>query len=105
MFAGFLNGAIVSNLETSWLKLIRLDECLAQITPSRVASIVVPRRFDVLFGRGETISQHTGNQRAFHIVEMNRERYECASKFEKTQISDRIVPIQFKDKSLLSTLA
>ena len=50
------------------------------------ATAVVPRRFDVLLGRGKTISEHTGNLRAFHIVEMNREKYEKASRFQKTQI-------------------
>jgi hypothetical protein len=52
---------------------------------------MIPRRFDVLFGRGATIAEHTGNLRAFHIVEMNRGRYEKAGKFEKIQIADRVV--------------
>ena len=55
------------------------------------AAAVVPRRFDVLMGRGRAISAHTGNLRAVHIVEMNRERYEKATKFEKTQIAERCV--------------
>ena len=53
--------------------------------------IMVPRRFDVLLGRGSMTSQHTGNLRAFHIVEMNYERYQQAGKFEKTRISEMIV--------------
>ena len=55
------------------------------------AAAVVPRRFDVLMGRGRAISAHTGNLRCVHIVEMNLERYEKATKFEKTQIAERIV--------------
>ena len=54
-------------------------------------SIQVPRRFDVLLGRGKSSSEHTGNLRAFLIVEMNREKYERASKYEKTQIAEKIV--------------
>jgi hypothetical protein len=83
------NAFVTNHLD--WLKGRLSLESSESSSARRVSSIVVPRRFDVLFGRGETISQHTGNQRAFHIVEMNRERYERASKFEKTQISDRIV--------------
>ena len=53
--------------------------------------VMVPRRFDVLLGRGKTVAEHTGNLRAFHIVEMNRQRYEQAGKYQKTQIAERIV--------------
>jgi hypothetical protein len=63
----------------------------ASLSSSSRVTTTIPRRFDVLFGRGGTIAEHTGNLRAFHIVEMNRERYEQAGKFEKTQLADRIV--------------
>ena len=53
--------------------------------------IILPRRFDVLFGRGSRIAEHSGNLRAMHIVEMHRERYEKALKFQKTQIAESIV--------------
>ena len=56
------------------------------------SSIIVPRRFDVLFGRGN-VSDHTGNLRAFHIVHMNRHEYENADKFGKTLIAERIVKL------------
>jgi hypothetical protein len=56
-----------------------------------VSSAMVPRRFDVLFGRGPTTSEHTGNRRALLIVEMHRPLYERAGKFQKTQIAARIV--------------
>ena len=53
--------------------------------------ILVPRRFDVLFGRGQKNNNHTGNLRAAHIAEMFREKYEAAGKYEKTTIAERIV--------------
>jgi hypothetical protein len=53
--------------------------------------VLIPRRFDVLFGKGKNIAEHTGNLRAGLVVEMNRSRYEKASKFEKTQVAERIV--------------
>ncbi|CAB9531224.1 Transfer protein [Seminavis robusta] len=53
---------------------------------------IVPRRFDVLFGRGNT-KNHTGNVRAGHISDMFREKYESAGKYEKTAIAERIVTI------------
>ena len=55
--------------------------------------IVLPRRFDVLFGRGKGVSEHTGNLRVGHIVEMHRQRYEQATKYRKTEIAERIVKI------------
>ena len=69
-----------------WLKRLRVQE----MSGARVTAIV-PRRFDVLFGKGKTITEHTGNLRAVHIVEMNREMYEKSGKYEKTQIAERIV--------------
>jgi hypothetical protein len=53
--------------------------------------VLIPRRFDVLFGKGKNIAEHTGNLRAGLVVEMNRSRYEKATKFEKTQVAERIV--------------
>eukprot|EP00934_Nitzschia_sp_Nitz4_P006543 Nitzschia sp. Nitz4//scaffold44_size153857//134866//136417//NITZ4_002746-RA/size153857-augustus-gene-0.28-mRNA-1//-1//CDS//3329552232//6533//frame0 len=51
----------------------------------------VPHRFDVLFGRSRTLRVHTGNMRATHLVEMHMQEYEIASKFQKTEIAERIV--------------
>jgi hypothetical protein len=56
-----------------------------------VQNCLVPRRFDVLFGRGSHTRVHTGNLRALHLVEMQCEEYEEASKNEKTAIAARIV--------------
>ena len=55
--------------------------------------VVVPGRFDVLFGRGTKTAQHTGNLRAVHLVEMHRPQYEAADKFGKTILAERIVTI------------
>lgn len=55
--------------------------------------IVVPRRFDVLFGRGKNTREHTGNLRCSHLVEMSRPKYENANKYQKTEIAERIVSI------------
>ncbi|CAB9501769.1 tocopherol transfer protein-like [Seminavis robusta] len=55
--------------------------------------IIVPRRFDVLFGRGLQTRNHTGNLRAAHIADMFRDKYEAARKYEKTAIAARIVTI------------
>jgi len=54
-------------------------------------SILVPRRFDVLFGRGEGTRVHTGNLRAVHLVEMHFEEYEQAGRREKTAIANMVV--------------
>lgn len=55
-----------------------------------VHDAIVPRRFDVLFGRGN-VREHTGNLRACLLVDMFHEEYEKAGKFEKTQIAERVV--------------
>ncbi|CAB9521746.1 Transfer protein [Seminavis robusta] len=55
--------------------------------------IIIPRRFDVLFGRGLHTRNHTGNLRAAHIADMFRDKYEAAGKYEKTAIAERIVTI------------
>jgi hypothetical protein len=74
-----------------WIQEQQIQESSSSSSRDRIATGMIPRRFDVLFGRGASISEHTGNLRAFHIVEMNRSRYELAGKFEKTQIADRVV--------------
>jgi hypothetical protein len=56
-------------------------------------AVVVPRRFDVLFGKGAIIAQHTGNLRALHIVEMNRKLYESVDRNEKTRVAQSIVDL------------
>lgn len=55
--------------------------------------ILVPRRFDVLFGRGKNEREHTGNLRAMHICDMHWEAYEKCQKFVKTEMAEKIVHI------------
>ena len=50
-----------------------------------------PRKFDVLLGRGKTASSHTGNLRLFHIVDMNRSKYEKLGRYQKHRFSGMIV--------------
>lgn len=80
------NGNVLLANHWDWLERQRIQE-----SSGNPATAIIPRRFDVLLGKGTTIAEHTGNLRAFHIVEMNRDRYEKASKFEKTHVSERIV--------------
>ncbi len=58
-------------------------------------TIIVPRRFDVLFGRGKIAKTHTGNLRALHLCEMNYPRYESSTtgKYGKTEVAEQIVRI------------
>jgi hypothetical protein len=74
-----------------WIQRRQVQED-AELQRSKEAKTgIQPRRFDVLFGRGRTVSEHTGNLRAFQIVEMNLKPYEAAGKLEKTLIAERIV--------------
>mmetsp|Transcript_7442 Transcript_7442/g.17440 ORF Transcript_7442/g.17440 Transcript_7442/m.17440 type:complete len:239 (-) Transcript_7442:389-1105(-) len=47
--------------------------------------------YDVLFGRGKGVQCHPGNQRLRHLVEANSNRYEEASRLDKTLIAERIL--------------
>jgi len=55
--------------------------------------VIIPRRFDVLFGKSSRARLSTGTQRALHLVEMHRESYERAGKFEKTKVAETIISI------------
>jgi hypothetical protein len=55
--------------------------------------ILVPRRFDVLFGKGKREREHTGNLRALHLCDMYWEAYESSNKYGKTEVAERIVVI------------
>ena len=91
-------GNILPDNHLKWIEQRRLIESqmsstslLGDAPSSQSSLIMIPRRFDVLLGRGTRVSEHTGNLRAFHIVTMNREIYEKAGKFEKTRIAEKIV--------------
>lgn len=55
--------------------------------------IIVPRRFDVLFGKSRFAKEHTGTKRALHLVQMEFDTYERLSKFQKADVADRIMSI------------
>jgi hypothetical protein len=58
------------------------------------AFIDAPSRFDVLFGKGKALREHTGNVRANRLVAMYRPKYEqAADKYDKTDIAKRLVNI------------
>jgi len=54
-------------------------------------TIITPRNFDVLFGRGRDTREHCGNLRCAHLVEMHQQEYEQCTKTEKTELAKRIV--------------
>ena len=68
-----------------WLQIRKTNEEEEQSYPDGTPasnSLIVPRRLDVLFGRGKTAREHTGNLRAAHIVDMHRQEYEAAGKYK-----------------------
>jgi len=83
------NGILSLEWHKEWLKVCRTQE----ESESTKDGMIIPRRFDVLFGRGKNTREHTGNLRAAHLVEMHQREYEKAGKFEKTEIAERIVSI------------
>jgi hypothetical protein len=59
-------------------------------TPT-LKAFTAPHRFDVLFGTGYTLREHTGNVQANHLVASYRPKYDKAAKQEKTNIAWHIV--------------
>lgn len=64
-----------------------------KVRTSSETPIVVPGRFDVLFGKSKRERESTGNLRALHLVDLNQDKYESANKFEKTEVAEKIVNI------------
>jgi hypothetical protein len=56
-----------------------------------VKRIIIPGPLDVLLGRGKPLQKHDGNLSYHFVVEGYHERYEQASKLDKTQIAKTIV--------------
>jgi hypothetical protein len=54
---------------------------------------IAPNHFDVLFGVGKTLAEHTGNMHANHLVASYGPKYDKADKQEKTDITWHIVKI------------
>lgn len=78
-----------------WLEIRKSQEekMASNKTEEEPSPVVVPHRFDVLFGRGKVSKRHTGNLRALHLVNMWQKKYDEAGKYEKTIISEKIVHI------------
>lgn len=78
-----------------WLKMLRSQEeaVATSISEHTEDSVIVPRRFDVLFGRTRQAREHTGTLRALHIVEMHFETYEALGKYQKTDVAEKILSI------------
>jgi len=55
------------------------------------SSDVIPTEFDILFGRGKSFQNHSGNVWLRGLVDENLERYDAASKREKTAIANDIL--------------
>lgn len=83
------DGKLNLTYHKEWLQVRRAQE--TQGCDASMGEVLLPRRFDVLFGRGKSSREHTGNFRAMHLVEMHRHDYEKAGKLEKTEIAERIV--------------
>ena len=83
-------GNVLTENHSEWINNRRIIEEKNRLDfQNKISMVLIPRRFDVLLGKGKLISESTGNLRAFHIVAMNRERYEKAGKFEKTHIAEK----------------
>lgn len=80
------NGALSLDYHKEWLNIRQRQEEREERN-----GIILPRRFDVLLGRGKYTREHTGNLRATHLVELHRSEYEQAGKFAKTMIAERIL--------------
>lgn len=81
------NGTLSLEWHREWLNVRRTQEESA----STKDGMIIPRRFDVLFGRGRNTREHTGNLRAAHLVEMYQTEYEQANKWGKTAVAQRML--------------
>lgn len=52
---------------------------------------IIPKKYDVLFGRGRNTREHCGNLRCALFVEIHQQEYESGSKIEKTVLAERII--------------
>merc|ERR1712118_235961 len=51
---------------------------------------ILPRKFDVLFGKGKS-REHVGNLRCAYLVEQHQAEYERANRSGKTQVAENII--------------
>ena len=89
------NGHLGMSWYNEWIKIRELQEqeSSKDSNGGNIEVAILPRTFDVLFGRGKDTRAHTGNLRCAHLVEMHQLEYEQCSKSEKTELAKRIVDI------------
>lgn len=106
------DGSCCTKKHCQWLALLRSQEAAEEevyqsiqrkkkkATTAKEVSLIKsldegerPRRFDVLFGRSRQAREHTGTQRAYHIVEMHFETYEKIGRWQKTEVAEKIVSL------------
>lgn len=95
------DGALDATTHNEFLTMLKAQEDAETETKAIVGEseadqekrIIVPGRFDVLFGRSRMAREHTGTKRALHIVEMEFDTYERLGKYQKAEVSDRIISI------------
>ena len=75
----------------NWLKLRNSQEQSQASGSLPLSIIVIPKRLDVLLGRGKPIQKHVGNVRYYAILENYQNAYERAKKFQKMQIAQQIL--------------
>lgn len=86
------DGTWLTDSHKEWLQAQRLiEEASLSSAVDSGNLVVIPRRFDVLFGKNRRARLSTGTQRALHLVEMHMEEYEQANKVEKTEIAESII--------------
>ena len=56
-----------------------------------IETTIVPKKYDVLFGRGRNTREHCGNLRCALLVEIHQQEYENHNKTEKTVLAERII--------------
>merc|ERR1712072_57476 len=62
----------------------------AATATTAASDIILPRKFDVLFGKGKS-REHVGNLRCAYLVEQHQAEYERANRSAKTEIAENII--------------
>lgn len=81
-------GKITTKLYVQWLEEQRRKE---RRTKPRRNRIFVPGLFDVLFGKGSPLQNHTGNVKLRGLIADCREKYDKAEKGQKSFVSRAVV--------------
>jgi len=91
-----LSGEVDKIAHSTWiqertLKAEREDHMILEQPDFIDGDVGMPGPFDVLFGRGKFVQEHSGNQIFRQMIEEYRGRYDTAMKVEKTHIAKEIV--------------